>query len=196
MFLFILLSITILIFIFIYLTTIKLHVIYKKNDNNNQNQIYVYLYLWKIKYFQIKLDKKRIQKLKIKQNSKEYIKNLKIFLKNRKIIIKNLNIKTEKFNLILQIGTKEFTRIIYLIPFITMMITNFLSKTVKSKDYKQVYYKIIPVYNNSKDINISLNCIISVKVAHIIKVIYKFTRKRGLKYGKTSYRGTHDNCYE
>ena len=88
----------------------------------------------------------------------------------------------------------------YAIPFISTLISFFLKLTVKNvnlRNKREYYYKIEPVYNTNI-INLRLNCIINVKMVHIINIIYIFLNKKGRsdKYERTSNRRSYDYSNE
>lgn len=54
----------------------------------------------------------------------------------------------------------------------------------------------MPMYRFGNSINLSLNCIINVKMVHIIYVIYILLKKGMIKNERTSNRGAYDYSYE
>ena len=63
--------------------------------------------------------------------------------------------------------------------------------------YKNCFYDIKPIYKDKNLYEISLNCIIEVKMVHIINMIYKIVKKRRSdKNERTSNRRAYDNSDE
>ena len=63
-------------------------------------------------------------------------------------------------------------------------------------DYKKTNFKIIPLYKYGNAINFRLNCIINVKLVHIIHIIYILSKKGMIKNERASNRRSYDYSYE
>lgn len=118
-----------------------------------------------------------------------------------KVLLKELKLEILKFNLSFKFGVSDIMVTTYTVPIISTLISFILKLTVKDinlknkrKDY---YYKIEPVYNKNI-INLRLNCIINVKIVHIINIIYIFLikKRRSDKYERTSYRRSYGYSHE
>lgn len=118
-----------------------------------------------------------------------------------KVLLKELKLEILKFNLSFKFGASDIMVTTYTVPIISTLISFILKLTVKDinlknkrKDY---YYKIEPVYNKNI-INLRLNCIINVKIVHIINIIYIFLikKRRSDKYERTSYRRSYGYSHE
>ncbi|HBC85123.1 MAG TPA: hypothetical protein DCZ30_07020 [Clostridiales bacterium] len=118
-----------------------------------------------------------------------------------KVLLKELKLEILKFNLNFKFGVSDIMVTTYTVPIISTLISFILKLTVKDinlknkrKDY---YYKIEPVYNKNI-INLRLNCIINVKIVHIINIIYIFLikKRRSDKYERTSYRRSYGYSHE
>lgn len=156
----------------------------------------------KLKWIGIKIDKNRIEKIKksIKKplmnkilNSKilkKYRGVEKIIIKDRKQILKELkNINIEKTKIKLQIGTENPVITSYTVAIISTILSIILAR--KTKEPK---YEIKPVYIDKNYIYLYLNCIISIKLVHIINIKKELERKEVYqKYGRTSNRRTYAN---
>lgn len=118
-----------------------------------------------------------------------------------KVLLKELKPEILKFNLNFKIGVQDIMITTYAIPIISTLISFILKLTVKdvnSKNKKRdYYYKIEPIYNKNI-INLRLNCIINVKIVHIINIIYIFLikKRRSDKYERASYRRTYGYSHE
>ena len=60
---------------------------------------------------------------------------------------------------------------------------------------KKKAFSVYPLYNFGNSIKINLNCIIKVKIVHIIYVIYILLRRRN-KNERASNRRAYDYSYE
>lgn len=118
-----------------------------------------------------------------------------------KVVLKELKLEILKFNLSFKFGVSDIMVTTYTVPIISTLISFILKLTVKDinlknkrKDY---YYKIEPVYNKNI-INLRLNCIINVKIVHIINIIYIFLikKRRSDKYERASYRRSYGYSHE
>ena len=106
-----------------------------------------------------------------------------------------------KFKLNFKIGFEDVFLTTYAVPFISTLISFVLKLTTKNVNLqnkkREYYYKIEPIYNENI-INLRLNCIINVKIVHIINIIYIFLIKKGRsdKYERTSYRRSYGYGHE
>ena len=181
----------IVVVISILLSTIKLNIedfrLVNINLENKEliNKIFIEIYLFKIlKIFKIKLKNKYFQK-----NNK--------LLKNKKItnIIFDKKIKLEKLNLKIKLGTKSIQSTIASVFIVNNIISLILAKKIKKYKHNKYYFQILPLYKSQDIIQISLNGIISIKIVHIIYIIYKLKKER-MKNGRTSNRKNYDYSYE
>lgn len=118
-----------------------------------------------------------------------------------KILSKEIKPEILKFKLNLKIGVEDIMITTYVIPIISTLISFILRLTVKDVNLKNkkrdYYYKIEPIYNKNI-INLRLNCIINVKIVHIINIIYIFLikKRRSDKYERASYRRSYGYSHE
>lgn len=146
--------------------------------------IYIKLKIFnKITFLKIKIDNKKIEKIK---NSK--IKNTKLlskinFLKkeivksNKLEILKQLDFNLEQIDLKVIIGLIDIMPTILVIPILSTIVAMIIEKTTKRYKKEKYKYSIIPNYNMNLMVKIKLNCIITIKIVHIIKVIYMMLKK-------------------
>ena len=157
-----------------------------------------------------KIDLDRISIILKEKVRKDNVKILKIL----NIIIKNLKLKINKYNMNLEIGIDDAFLNSILISIISTLISimlNFtisnktnLNKIIKNYDFnsysnnrKKFFYKISPIYGKRKIIKLNLNCIITLKMVHIINIIYLVNKEgRSDKYVRTSNRKSYDYCNE
>ena len=133
--------------------------------------ISVGIYLFnKFKILWVNFDKAKIKKMnfrnkiKVQKFDQEIIK-----------LTKNLGLKIEKINLDLRFDTNSIFITTYLVVIISTVLSIIFSKIAKKQhDCK---YNIIPIYRNTNSIDINLNGIISVKLVHIISMLYILVKK-------------------
>lgn len=217
-FLFCILLLLVLIFSFlIILSTLKITI--KKFEFSNINKgivdkkvkanfnIYIGLFLFgKIKIFNIKITDKKLEKMTKKINIRDKIKNidfknlkgnLKLDKETKEIIKDAKIIEISKFNLNLKIGTEDVIFTSFLITILSVIISIILSRFLKKEAIKISSYKVLPIYNNKNLIKMSFDGIISLKIVHIIFIIFNLLNKgRVDKDGRTSNRRTYDYSYE
>lgn len=130
----------------------------------------------KIKWLKLTIDDKKIAKLKnnTKLKALDKILNAKILkqykdfrqIKNLKKITRELKkIKIEKIRIKLTIGTEN--------PAVTALTVGTLSTALSiilAKITTLPAYKIKPIYINKNYTHLSINCIIAIKMVHIISI--------------------------
>lgn len=149
-------------------------------------QIQLKLYLYKkINYLKINITPTRIKRKTIQKN----FNKLKIKIQKNKnnfdmrIIkeIKNLKPELKTINLKLSLGLEDASKTAICTGTLSSIIAFFfgiLSTTKSNLEESQTNWKIIPIYQNKNLLNIDLNCIINIKLIHIIYTIYKFSNKK------------------
>ena len=136
---------------------------------------------------------------KLEKKLKEQIRKNDInILKIIKIILKNLKLQTLKYKMNLQLGIEDVALNSILIAVISSFISIILRLTVKDiKNYNNYFYEILPIYGKRNIIKLNLNCIINLKLVHIINIIYLVNKEgRSDKYVRTSNRRSYDYCHE
>ena len=199
----------ILIVLIILFSTIKVNLkkinISNINDKNKLEYDYkVYLSLYflnKIKILSIKINKEKMQKLDIKKKlQKINFRGMKKELpskKELKELLKKLDIEVTKFKLNAEIGTEDVIITSAIIALISTFIGIGLSAVIKNYQKEEYNFKIEPLYHNKNQIKLNFNCIIQVKVVHIICIIYVLLKKRrDDKHERASNRRTYDYSYE
>ncbi len=167
---------------------------------NTDYRFSIKLYIFsKIPVLKISINKKVLEKLKVKEKMKTFeMELLENKLKIDKSFIKamkQLDIVIKKLNLKIDLGTENASFTSILIPIISTIISMLLRD--KIKDYKNQHFIINPIFTNQNLINLELSSIIEIKMIHIIDSIYVLNKKEGVnKYERTSNRRAYDNCYE
>lgn len=144
----------------------------------------------RIKILTISIDNKRVIKIlksgKVNFNnvniSKESKKIIKKFLKSNAVVIETLNVNGyfSTFNNVL-------TGIIFSI--LSALVPILISTKLKGSKYNNNVYFL---NQNQNIINISINCIINIKIVNIINTLYLLKKKGGSEeYGKSSNRRSY-----
>ena len=154
----------------------------------------------KLTWAKIKLNKDKIEEIK---NSKTFkriaLKGIKDFNENKDIeikklkVLKKLNINTDKLKLYVKLNTINIGITSFLITIISTVISVILAKTAQKSKMENYMYKIEPAFYMQNLFKICIDCIISLKMVHIINIIYILRKKRSVeKYDKrTSNRRTY-----
>ena len=202
---FILVFILFLVFMFL-LSTIKLEVKnLKVNETkiNNDFNIKLSISLFdKINLLWINLNKERIEKLlnyskKLKKINKNDFKKLKNKMPSSIDIIKEvlkLKINVIKFNLKMNLGLENAVITSYIVATISSImgiLISFASRKIIKCDYL-----INPIYSGRNIFNLELDSITSIKIVHIMYVIYILSKKGRVKNERTtSNRRSYDYSY-
>lgn len=192
--------IILIILILIYLSGIKIQIENIEIERNNkfnirEFKINIYIMLFnKIKVIKIPINKEKIEKInfhpiidKFKEKSIKQDKNFVI--KN----LERLEIKTESLNIKADLGLNNLILLSYITTLINIAFSMIFVK-ISNGDRKNYKYIIKPLQTNSFYLKISINCIISIKMANIINMIIKNRSEE--KYERTSNRGFNGNCHE
>lgn len=200
----------IIFFLLICLSSLKIEILDLTLNSNKESKINNYLIYIKLKL----LNKLTWLKLTINKNKVKKIRNSKLFnkvfltkflekqikIKIKDVIknIKEINIEIEKLNMRLKIGLIDYIVTSIFVVVIASLISILLLKKASNTNKENYKYLITPLYSSIEPIiNIKLNCIISIKMVHIIYTIYKLIKKRSVKYDeRTSNRRTYECNHE
>lgn len=178
----------------------------KKGERLEDYLFYIRLkFLDKITWLKIKIDSKKITKIKksklLKSKTLEKISKMKnvkeSILKNKKEIInirnlKDLDIKIEQLNLDMKISVSDYIITSFTTAIIASIISIILAKNINKYEKRKYKYAITPIYEYKPTLKIKLNCIIDIKIVHIMNVIYMLVKKRSVEYDeRTSNRRTY-----
>ena len=193
--------ISLLIFI-ICLSNLEIEIENFKYDSDNLNKekkqdylIYIRLKLLKrLTWFKLTIDDDRISKIRNSKIIKIDILK-RILLKNEKEVFTIENLKNiqkfeiEKFNLKMKIDLINTIITSLSVAVISTFISILLAYNIRSYDDEKYNYIITPIYKENMQIIINLNCIINVKMVHIINILYMLFKKRSVNYDeRTSNR--------
>lgn len=169
-------------------------------------EIYIeLLFLNKMKIFSGRIDKEKVKKLNSKMDLKKKVQNVDFKKMKKEMpkkeelkqIFNKLDIELSKINLKLELGTEDVIITSAIITILASAIGIGLAKVIKKYEKEKYNYEIYPIYQNKNLIKLHLNCIIKVKVVHIISIIYLLLKKRRVdKHERTSNRRSYDYSYE
>lgn len=173
----------------------------EKASNNTGYAIILSLYLCnKFKWIWIHLNDEKLRKAYSKmQLEKIDFKKLEQDFKWEDLkIIKKIKPKVSYFNLNASLGTQSPVVTSFLVAILSSIISIFLPHVIidfKNENYK---YNIVPIYQNRNLYKINFNCIIQVKMVHIINVIFIFLKKGRSDFNErtTSNRRSYGYSYE
>lgn len=201
-------TILFLLVLWVYKSTIRLEIIELDASNVNKKHIdkvkieISILFLNKLKWFHLEINKSKMDKFKGTKFNKWLNKIVETRIvrdyKNiGEIIIKNkqkLDINIEEINIKLKIGTTNVIVTSILFVALHIIISNLLATNIDDYKKEKHNYEIVPIYQNKNFYDLSINCIISVKIAHIINMI-KIKRSDKVN-ARTSNRIFNGNRYE
>lgn len=142
----------------------------------------------KMKKYYSKIQLEKIDYKILKNNFKlEYLKELK-----------KLKPKLSYLDLDFDLGVESPVTTAFLVSSIASIISIILPHVAKSIDKKRYKYKIVPIYKNKTLYKIKFNCIIEIKLVHIINIIYSVIKKGRSDNNerKTSNRKSYGYSYE
>jgi len=205
---FILLCTIVGIILLIAFSTIKIKIQDLKVDNvtNALNKVSVdYIIILslnlfdRVKYISIKLNKSKIKKLYSKAKINNRFKNLEKDLKLKDLkYVEIIKPQIDYLKFSAQIGFEDTILTTFVIFFISTLISILLPYSIKKFDKNKYYYQILPYYENKNIYKIKLDCIIQIKMVHIISMIYVFLKKRRVDNNErgTSNRRPYAYSYE
>lgn len=199
---------TLLIFIFS-LSTLKIQIKNLEITNMKEAEtqilpsykIKISIYLFgKIKLFSIKIDDRKVKnKYKNMILDTIYLKQFRKSFKSEDLKnIKILQPKISYLNFKVKLGTEDAVLTSSIIFAISTIISILLPYRIKKYDKDKYYYQILPVYINKNVYEIKLDCIIEIKMVHIINIIYVLSKKRRVDKNeqRTSNRRSYGYSYE
>lgn len=163
-------------------------------------KIIISLYLFnKIKWIFVHLNDKKMRKMYSKMNLEKI--DLKKFKKDFQVkdlkMVKKIDPKISYLNLKTGIGVEDVVATSFIIFIISTLIAILLPYTIKKYEKDKYHYEILPLYLNKNAYEIKLDCIIEVKMVHIINIGYVFLKKRRVdKNERTSNRRSYGYSYE
>ncbi len=155
----------------------------------------------KFKIIDIKINDELIEKFHIKSKLDkiyfEEVKKEKLSKEEIKLLFKKMHFEIDKLDLRVDLGIDDVILTSAVVGIISVAIGLGLAKIIKKYDSRKYKYIINPLYINKNILKINLNCIIKVKMVHIIYVIYiLLKRRRVYKNERASNRRAYDYSYE
>ena len=181
---------------------------YNFNSDNKYKKLEDYFVDIKLKLFdklswiKIRIDNKKVEKIKeSKILENKIFKNLKYYkeikLHRKEILNKRnlnkLNIKIKKLNLDTDISLIDNIFTSCAVSIIASGISVLLARTNDGIDREKYRYRISPIYKAELSLKVKLNCIIDIKIVHIMSIIFELIKKRRVELyeGRTSNRRTY-----
>lgn len=154
----------------------------------------------KVKWLQLKLNSQRIHKLYRKMHLERIdIKKLEQdFRWDDLKILSKLHPIISYFNLQAKIGLQTPITTAFLVASSSSIISIILSHFVKKWNSQDYQYRIEPIFLSKNLYQIQWNCIIELKMVHIINVLYIFVKKgkSDKNESRTSNRKSYGYSYE
>ncbi len=160
-----------------------------QTKNNTKYAIIFSIYFAnKIKYIWFNLNSKRAKKIysKVQLEKIDLKKFKKVFKLSDLKELTKLHLKISDLNLEMNIGTKSPLVTSFLVVTISNAISLLLPHLVNNLKDNRYFYNIKPLYYNKELYKINLNCIIEIKMVHIINVIYYIFLKKGRRENERS----------
>ena len=160
-----------------------------QTKNNNKYAIIFSIYFAnKIKYIWFNLNSKRAKKIysKVQLEKIDLKKFKKVFKLSDLKELTKLHLKILDLNLDMNIGTKSPLVTSLLLVTISNAISLLLPHLVNNLKDNRYFYNIKPLYYNKELYKINLDCIIEIKMVHIINVIYYIFLKKGRRKNERS----------
>jgi hypothetical protein len=160
-----------------------------QTKNNTKYAIIFSIYFAnKIKYIWFNLNSKRAKKIysKVQLEKIDLKKFKKVFKLSDLKELTKLHLKISDLNLDMNIGTKSPLVTSFLVITISNAISLLLPHLVNNLKDNRYFYNIKPLYYNKELYKINLNCIIEIKMVHIINVIYYIFLKKGRRKNERS----------
>lgn len=160
-----------------------------QTKNNTKYAIILSIYFAnKIKYIWFNLNSKRAKKIysKVQLEKIDLKKFKKVFKLSDLKELTKLHLKISDLNLDMNIGTKSPLVTSFLVVTISNAISLLLPHLVNNLKDNRYFYNIKPLYYNKELYKINLDCIIEIKMVHIINVIYYIFLKKGRRKNEQS----------
>ena len=152
----------------------------------------------KLRYFTTTIDNQKINLLyksgKIDINKFKEDKNI-----NKELFkaLRTTEYTIEKFKIDGELGTENAAFTALTTGLLNSIIPILILRKIKSKNIDNYYLNINPIFINQNLLNLDFDCIISIKLVHIIDIIYFLIKKgRVNKNERTSNRRSYAYSYE
>lgn len=152
-----------------------------EQQNTTNYAVIVSLHLLnRIKWFSIHLNDEKMRKLYNKmQLEKIDLKKIeKDFRWEDLKTIKKLQIKLSYLKFKTEVGVESPVITAFLVSILSSFVAIFLPYLAVDMKKERYQYEVLPIYQNKNLYKIQLNCIIQVKMVHIISVVYNLYSSR------------------
>ena len=202
-FLIVFIIILVLSIVLIYLTQIKIQVSNFKFEINDKGKsmnqkfkviIKFNVFNW-LNYFRFTINNDKLKEYNVKQSFDKIIKQI-IQDKNSKIKqskSNKKNLKIEKLDLRIDVGIEDAALTAIATGIGATILSFLIGKNINKSE--EIEWSINPIYNNDNLLKLDLNCIISIKLIHIIKRIYVMRKEDDIN-ARTSNRKNFKYIYE
>ena len=186
---------------FILFSTIKIKIENWKVSNIEKSEkkykITISLHLFhKIKWFSIKLDNNKMQKIFYKMHLEKIdIKQLEKdfqFSDIKEII--QIKPKIAELDLRIRVGIEDILLTTYLVPILATILSILLSTSAKEKNMQKIQYEVKPIYENRNVYEISLNTLLEIKLLNLLNSTYKIYVRRKSKKNKMEKKENKIKC--
>lgn len=177
-----------LVIVFILISTIRIEIKNVKISNtvkmNSKYIIKISAHLLnKFKWLAFEIDKTRIKKFTKKMHlekidMQKLEKNINLY--DIKQII-NIKPKLAYLDLKMSLGVEDVILTSYIIPIVSTAISIIMPYITKDSKFKNINYKILPVYNEQNVYDIKLDVTVEIKVINVLNAMYKIY-KNGTYY--------------
>lgn len=177
----------------------KLHIIKYPEDFRIEFESKIGIYLLnKLRLLELTIDDDKIkEEYRSGRIDLTKLKNNKQFNKDAIKLLKKIEYTIEKLKFKGYIGTENAAFTALVTTFINAIISILIAKKVNKYKKENYHYQIDTVYINQNIVNLEFNCIISIKIVHIINILYIYLKKgRVKKNERTSNRRAYDYSYE
>lgn len=187
--------------LFIIFSTIKIKIENWKVGNTEENKkeykIIISMHLFnKVKWFSIKLDNNKIQKISHKMHLERIdIKQLEKDVKFSDIKeIVHIKPKIAELDLKIKVGIEDVLLTTYLIPIIATIISIVLSTSAKQDNLEKIQYEVKPIYGKQNLFEIKLDTILEIKLLNLLNSVYKIYVTRKNEKSKMEKQENKINC--
>lgn len=133
------------------------------------------------------------QKANVWNDFKKYEPKFFILLKD----LEKMKVSVKKLYLSIHLGTEQLAVTSFLVVLFSTFLSILLAKFVQIPDKKKIQYQILPYYQEKNQYHVKVDCIIQVKMVHIIYVIYRVIKRKEIdEHGKSSNRRSYEYSYE
>lgn len=177
----------------------KLHILKATNKFEIKFVSKLGLYLLnRIRLFELTIDDDKIkEQYRSGKMDLTKLKYNKQFNKDAIKLLKKIDFTIEELKIKGYIGTENASFTAFVTTFINTIIPILITNKINEYKKENYHYQIDTVYINQNIVNLEFNCIISIKIVHIINILYIYLKKgRVKKNERTSNRRAYAYSHE